>query len=108
MTAGPAISVRNLRFAYRGDPREVLGGVSLDVAPGRRVLVIGANGAGKTTLLRIIGGKHMVAGETVQVVRMAAFHEPRLAGGMDFLGRRFPFELDLRVDEILARQLETD
>jgi CCR4-NOT complex subunit CAF16 len=108
MTAGPAISVRDLHFAYRGDPREVLGGVSLDVAPGRRVLVIGANGAGKTTLLRIIGGKHMVAGETVQVLGMSAFHDPRLTSRMEFLGGRFPFEVDLRVDEILARQLETD
>jgi CCR4-NOT complex subunit CAF16 len=108
MTAGPAISVRNLRFAYRGEPREVLGGVSLDVAPGRRVLMIGANGAGKTTLLRIIGGKHMVDAETVQVLGMSAFHDPRLTRRMEFLGGRFPFEVDLRVDEILARQLEAD
>src|ERR1043165_6156272 len=60
MTAGPAIEVRDLHFAYRGAPREVLGGVSLTVEPGRRVLVIGANGAGKTTLLRILAGQHTV------------------------------------------------
>ena len=108
MTDVPAISVRNLHFAYRGDPREVLGGVNLDVAPGRRVLMIGANGAGKTTLLRILAGKHMVDAATVQVLGMSAFHDPRLSSRLEFLGGRFPFEVDLRVDEILARQIDVD
>ena len=108
MTAAPAIEVRDLHFAYRGDRREVLAGVSLAVAPGRRVLVIGANGAGKTTLLRIIAGKHMVDPERVRVLGASAFHDPTLSGRIEFLGGRFPFEVDLRVDEILARQIEVD
>jgi CCR4-NOT complex subunit CAF16 len=108
MTAGLAIEVRGLYFAYRGAPREVLAGVSLAVAPGRRVLVIGANGAGKTTLLRIIAGKHMVDPDRVRVLGTSAFHDPTLSGRIEFLGGRFPFEVDLRVDEILARQIEVD
>src|SRR5215831_6201930 len=107
MTA-PVIEVRDLRFAYRGDPREVLAGVNLTVLPGRRVLVIGANGAGKTTLLRILAGKHMVDRDTVQVLGCAAFHDPTLSGRLEMLGGRFPFDVDLRVDEILDRQLEVD
>jgi len=102
------IEVRDLHFAYRGDPREVLAGVSLTVAPGRRVLMIGANGAGKTTLLRILAGKHMVDAERVRVLGASAFHEPSLSGRIEFLGGRFPFDVDLRVDEILARQIEVD
>ena len=105
---GPVIEVRDLHFAYRGDPREVLAGVHLRVAPGRRVLVIGANGAGKTTLLRVLAGKHMVDAERVRVLGASAFHEPSLSGRIEFLGGRFPFEVDLRVDEILARQLDVD
>jgi len=108
MTAAPAIVVRDLHFAYRGDPREVLADVNLSVAPGRRVLVIGANGAGKTTLLRIIAGKHMVDADRVRVLGASAFHDPTLSGRIEFLGGRFPFEVDLRVDEILARQIEVD
>src|SRR5512144_2292567 len=108
MTAGPVIEVRDLHFAYRGDPREVLSGVSLAVAPGRRVLMIGANGAGKTTLLRIIAGKHMVDRHSVAVLGVSAFHDPTLSGRIEFLGGRFPFEVDLRVDEILARQIDVD
>jgi CCR4-NOT complex subunit CAF16 len=108
MTAVPAIEVRDLHFAYRGAPREVLDGVSLSVAAGRRVLVIGANGAGKTTLLRIIAGKHMVDPDRVRVLGTSAFHDPTLSGRIELLGGRFPFEVDLRVDEILARQIEVD
>jgi CCR4-NOT complex subunit CAF16 len=108
MTAAPVIEVRDLHFAYRGDPRAVLAGVNLTVLPGRRVLVIGANGAGKTTLLRIIAGKHMVDPERVRVLGLSAFHDPTLSGRIEFLGGRFPFDVDLRVDEILARQIDVD
>jgi CCR4-NOT complex subunit CAF16 len=108
MAGSPVIEVRDLHFAYRGNPREVLAGVNLTVAPGRRVLVIGANGAGKTTLLRIIAGKHMVDASAVRVLGVSAFHDPTLSARIEFLGGRFPFEVDLRVDEILARQLDVD
>jgi CCR4-NOT complex subunit CAF16 len=108
MSSGSVIEVRDLGFAYRGDPRTVLDGVSLTVARGRRVVVIGANGAGKTTLLRIIAGKHMVGAERVRVLGASAFHDPSLASRVEFLGGRFPFDVDLRVDEILARQIDVD
>ncbi len=47
------IKVRNLHKSY-GD-LEVLRGVSLDVARGEVVSIVGPSGAGKTTLLQIIG-----------------------------------------------------
>jgi CCR4-NOT complex subunit CAF16 len=108
MSVAPVIEVRDLRFAYRSDPREVLAGVNLTVAAGHRVLVIGANGAGKTTLLRIIAGKHLLVPDTVSVLGVSAFHDPTLSSRLEFLGGRFPFEVDLRVDEILARQQGID
>jgi CCR4-NOT complex subunit CAF16 len=106
--ADPAIVVRGLDFGYRGDPRRVLRGIDLTVEAGRRVLVIGANGAGKTTLLRVLGGKHLVAPETVRVLGRSAFHDPDLSSRVEILGGRFPFEVDLRVAEILARQQHVD
>jgi len=108
MSNALAIEVRDLHFAYRGDAREVLSGIDLEVAVGRRVLVIGANGAGKSTLLRVIAGKHMVDPRTVQVLGTSAFHDPALSGRIEMLGGRFAFEVDLRVDEILARQRDVD
>jgi branched-chain amino acid transport system ATP-binding protein len=48
------LSVRDLRAAY--GHVSVLHGISLEVAAGECVTVIGANGAGKSTLLKCAGG----------------------------------------------------
>lgn len=55
-------SARNLRKSYAaGTPGcsatvRVLGGVSLELAPGQITAVLGARGAGKTTLVRCVAG----------------------------------------------------
>ena len=48
------LSVRNIETWY--GPVNAIRGVSLDVAEGRIVTVLGANGAGKSTLLKTIAG----------------------------------------------------
>jgi ABC-2 type transport system ATP-binding protein len=48
------LEVRGL--AHRFGDRQVLGGVDLEVPPGRIVGLLGPNGAGKTTLMRIVFG----------------------------------------------------
>lgn len=50
----PAIETRSVSFAYDG--RAVLDDVSLTVAAGEMVGILGPNGSGKTTLLRILSG----------------------------------------------------
>jgi CCR4-NOT complex subunit CAF16 len=97
----PVISVRDLRFRYRADLPLVLDGARLDVPPASRCLLIGANGAGKTTLLRIMGGKHLVPLESVRVLGRPAFHDTDLAGEVEFLGGSFPFEVDIRVGDLV-------
>jgi len=100
-----AIEVRDLRFRYRkkvGEGPWVLDGIDLDVPAACRCLVIGANGAGKSTFLRILGGKHMVARETVRVLGASAFHDTWLSGDVELLGGNFPFDVDLEVSEMLA------
>jgi branched-chain amino acid transport system ATP-binding protein len=46
---------------------EVVRGVSLRVAPGSVLAVVGSNGAGKTTLARTVAGLHRAAGGSVRL-----------------------------------------
>ena len=84
---GALLRVRNLESFY--GPVMALRGVSLDVAEGRIVAVLGANGAGKTTLLRTISGiidpekgEVLLAGESIAsgnpdgIVRKGVVHVP--------------------------------
>lgn len=49
-----AISIRNLRHAYRGKPS--IQSMNLELPAGRFVGLLGENGCGKTTLLKILAG----------------------------------------------------
>ena len=52
MSAG--LTARNLCVKIAG--KEILHGLSVDIAAGRRTAIVGPNGAGKTTLLRALAG----------------------------------------------------
>ena len=55
------LELRDVSASYRG--LKALQGVSLHVAPGEIVAVVGANGAGKSTLLRAIAGQVATEGD---------------------------------------------
>jgi len=90
--SSPIIRIRDLVKIYgEGESRVVaLAGVSLDVAPGEMVAVMGASGSGKSTLMNILGcldrptsGSFLLAGEDV-----SRFNREELA---DIRNRRIGF-----------------
>lgn len=76
---GLALSLRGVRFSYPGTGREVLRGLSLEVAPGERLGVVGPSGSGKSTLLALLlrradptAGAVLFDGEDARRVRLDA------------------------------------
>ncbi|MCD8033799.1 ABC transporter ATP-binding protein [Alistipes sp.] len=109
---------------------EVLKGVSLDVAPGEVVSIVGASGAGKTTLLQIMGtlsrpdsGRVEIGGEDVSALgdkALSRFRNERIGFVFQFhhllaeftafenvcipglIGRRPRADVERRAAELLA------
>jgi energy-coupling factor transport system ATP-binding protein len=52
----PAVSIRDLAYRYRGQKEPALDGVSLEVAEGEFVVIMGHSGAGKSTLCTSLNG----------------------------------------------------
>jgi putative ABC transport system ATP-binding protein len=52
----PLLAIDDLVYAWPGESRPVLDGLSLSLAPRERLFLAGASGSGKSTLLALIGG----------------------------------------------------
>ena len=61
------LEIRNLHVRAAESGQSILSGLTLRVAAGERVAVVGPSGAGKTTLFRAINGSVPVAGGVLRV-----------------------------------------
>ncbi|MDR6217892.1 ABC transporter ATP-binding protein [Deinococcus soli (ex Cha et al. 2016)] len=87
--AGVAIDLRDLNAAY--GERVILRDLTLSVAPGERVALVGASGGGKTTLLRALAGLTptrgtLRIGSGAPVRTRVMFQEDRLLPWLGALG----------------------
>lgn len=63
---GGKIDIDDVHFAYPGSANEVLSGVSLHIAVGESVAIVGSSGSGKSTLIQLIlGMRRPTAGEVL-------------------------------------------
>jgi ATP-binding cassette subfamily B protein len=61
------ITLRDVAFRYPGTERPVLSSLTLDIAAGSTVAVVGENGSGKTTLVKLLLGMYAPSSGTIMV-----------------------------------------
>jgi len=105
----PTISIKDLKFRYRGEKKIALNGISLDIAKGEFLVIMGASEAGKSTLAACFNGliphymKGAIKGEVIiQGVNTADSSVPRLAQNVgivfqDFEAQLFSTNVELEV-----------
>jgi len=101
------LSGRELTVRYPGAVAPALGGVSIDVTPGRLLAVVGPNGSGKSTLLRAcLGLVPLVAGQvTLQGRALADWRRSEIAKVLGVVSQREEILYPLTVEEtvLMAR-----
>ncbi|MEW2141906.1 ATP-binding cassette domain-containing protein [Micromonospora vinacea] len=93
--AGVGIAAQGLGQSVRSG-RQILADVSLSIAPGELVAIIGASGAGKTTLLELLAGVQRPTTGTVRYDGTAAAGTIGLVPQDDIIHRELPLARTLR------------
>ena len=103
------VAVRDVRYAYRSG-RDVLNGVSLDLAPGERLAIVGPSGAGKSTLGRLLAGIDGPRSGRVEVggVRMVDLELEQLRGEVALVTQEHHVFVGTLLDNLLLARPAAD
>ncbi len=77
--ADPIIELHNVHFSYAGAGEEALRGVTLSVAAGEHLCVLGSNGSGKSTLAQLINALLAPTDGSARVCGIDAAAQPERA-----------------------------
>ena len=107
--APPAVRISHVSKRYGSGP-VVLDDISLDIAPGEFVCLLGASGCGKSTLLNLIAGLEPVSAGTIDTPASGAAVMFQEAALMPWLTARRNIELALRLRGVgrAARRVEAE
>ncbi len=108
---GPVgVRFEQVSYAYPGGP-PVLSDVDLEIAPGRRVAVVGETGSGKSTLAKLVirlmdpsSGRVLLDGTDLRRVRLSSLRQRVVMVPQD----GFLFDASLRENLLLGRPSATD
>ncbi len=103
----PLITVRDLRYVYRSaapDAPAALAGITLDVAAGECVAIVGGNGSGKTTLAKHLNALLLPTSGEVWVDGI----DTRDAGGVWAVRQRVGMVFEHPDNQIVAAVVEED
>lgn len=102
MTAAPAALLHLDRISRRLAGRDAVQALSLELARGEVLGLLGVNGAGKSTTLRMIAGVLAPDSGQVRLAGADLREQPEHARrGIGYLPERVPLHAELRVDEYL-------
>lgn len=105
------LTVEDLRVSYQGAP--AVNGVSLSLAEGELVSLVGSNGAGKSSVLAAIAGLHRPVGGRItfdgkDISRLPAHAVARLGLALVPEGRRLFAHQTVRANLVLGAYLQKD
>ncbi|KAJ7283678.1 P-loop containing nucleoside triphosphate hydrolase protein [Mycena rebaudengoi] len=100
-----SIHVQNLSYGHTAQDGLALDGITLDLAPGSRTVIVGSNGAGKSTLLQILAGKRLVNAD-VRIKDRDVFRDS--PPGVTFLGTEWAMNPVVRGDIMVSAFLDSE
>ncbi len=106
-----ALDIHQLGFTYPGQPQAVLQDITLSVAPGQHIAILGSTGCGKSTLLQLLtrAWDGQQGDITLNGISLKTFDESTLRATTSIVPQRVHlFSATLRDNLLLAAPLASD